>query len=252
MSPDRSPLWVPKASDVLAEQLRQRILDGELQPGEMLPNERGLAEESGLSRTVVREALRILEIEGLVSTRPGRNGGTAVRRPDEQSFARSLNIFIRGRRMRFQEVLEAREHIEPYCAQLAAERRTDEELAELTELTEQLRECRSDVQLYLTENTRWHVTVARLSHNELLGAFMLALSQAVRAASDIENFNSPRVIAAALDAHDRVLDGIRRGDGPAARRAMERHVSAFREEAMEFPHPDEVELDNGDHAAVAH
>ncbi|MGH2969534.1 MAG: FadR/GntR family transcriptional regulator, partial [Solirubrobacteraceae bacterium] len=184
---------MPKASDLLAEQLRNKILDGELAPGAMLPNERALAEETSLSRTAVREALRILEIDGLVATRPGRNGGTVVRRPDAFAVAHSLDVFIRGRRVRFQDVLEVREEIEPICARLAAERRLASDLELLDGATAAVRDAFDDVPAFLTTNVEWHVAIAQASHNELLATFMLAISKAVRAATDIADFNSPDV-----------------------------------------------------------
>ena len=70
-----APIHVPKSTDVLADQLRKQILGGELAPGAPLPTERDLVLQTRLSRGSVREALRILEAEGLVSTRPGRLGG---------------------------------------------------------------------------------------------------------------------------------------------------------------------------------
>src|SRR5690606_27239204 len=73
------PIVVPKASDVLAERLRQMILSGQIQPGHQLPAERELVKETSLSRASVREALRILELEGLIETRRGRGGGSVVR-----------------------------------------------------------------------------------------------------------------------------------------------------------------------------
>lgn len=222
---------VPKASDLLADQLRSKILDGNLEPGAMLPNERALAEQSGLSRTVVREALRILEIEGLVTTRPGRNGGTFVRLPDAQMVARFLDMFIRGRRVRFEDILEVREHVEPICAQLAAVRRTEQDLENLSRITERCRDAVDDVSAFLRENVAWHLAVAEASHNELFAAFMIAISEAILAATDIEDFNSREVRGYALAAHDAVLDAIRRGDHERAERAMRRHVHAYREEA---------------------
>lgn len=236
-------LRVPKASDVLADHLRQRILDGEMSPGEMLPAERLLAEQSRLSRTSVREALRILEIEGLVATRPGRNGGTVVRRPDADAVARSLDVFIRGRRVRFQAVLEAREQIEPICAELAAGRRSDEELERLQAVTASVEAARGNVPAFLSANVEWHLEVARASGNELLAAFMLALGNAVRAATDIQDFNSEAVRDAALKAHRRVLAAIEQQDAEAARRAMHRHVHAYRERVQEVGVPEELELE---------
>jgi GntR family transcriptional repressor for pyruvate dehydrogenase complex len=242
---DVKGLRVPKASDVLAERLRHEILEGSLDPGAALPPERTLAEDSGLSRTVVREALRILEIEGLITIRPGRNGGSIVRQPDADSFTRSLDVFIRGRKVRFHAILEAREQLEPVCAQLAAERRTAAELRALTDATEAVERQLGDVSAYLTANVDWHVTVARISHNELLSAFMEALATAVRTATDIKDFNSRDVRKAAILAHRRVLDAITDGDGPRARHLMERHVQAYRTMLSGVEVPDEVDLDRG-------
>jgi GntR family transcriptional repressor for pyruvate dehydrogenase complex len=239
-------LRVPKASDVLADHLRQRILDGEMSPGEMLPAERLLAEQSRLSRTSVREALRILEIEGLVATKPGRNGGTVVRRPDADAVVRSLDVFIRGRRVRFRAVLEVREQIEPICAELAAGRRDDEALTRLEAATVAVEDARDRVPAFLSANVEWHLEIARASGNELLAAFMLAIGRAVRAATDIQDFNSEAVRDAALRAHRRVLKAIVAGDAPAAREAMHRHVHAYREQVIQAGVPEELELEGGE------
>jgi GntR family transcriptional regulator, transcriptional repressor for pyruvate dehydrogenase complex len=240
-----TPAPTRKASDVFAEQLRERILSGDLPPGTLLSNERALAHDAQLSRTVIRESLRILEIEGLVATRPGRNGGTWVRRPDPAGIERSLELFIRGRHLRFREVLDAREHIEPACAQFAAERRTAEGIAELERATEAVRAARQDVPAFLTANAEWHVTIARLSANELLSSFMVAIGGAVRAATDIDDFNSLEIRDDALHAHDAILEAIRAGDGAAARARMAHHVRAYREQVLEFPVPEEVDLTSG-------
>ena len=90
-----TPVVVPKASDVLAARLRDLILRGALVPGDPLPAERDLVIESGLSRAPVREALRVLESEGLIATRPGRTGGSIVTLPGRASVARSVEQFVR-------------------------------------------------------------------------------------------------------------------------------------------------------------
>jgi DNA-binding FadR family transcriptional regulator len=95
-----STLDIPKAADVLAEVLREQILDGQLGEGSTLPSERALAEQSGLSRATVREALLILELDGLVLTRTGRKGGTEVVRPRSERVQRSIRTFIRGQGVR--------------------------------------------------------------------------------------------------------------------------------------------------------
>ena len=89
-----SPIVVPKTSDVLASELRRQILTGVLPPGVSLPAERDLVAQTGLSRGSVRDALRILESESLVITRPGRYGGSVANKPDDESLKRSISSFV--------------------------------------------------------------------------------------------------------------------------------------------------------------
>jgi DNA-binding transcriptional MocR family regulator len=85
-----APMEVPKASDVLADDLRERILEGEFEEGTALPTERDLVTQTRMSRTTVREALRILEVQGLVRIKAGRGGGAFVQRPGKESVASSV------------------------------------------------------------------------------------------------------------------------------------------------------------------
>jgi GntR family transcriptional regulator, transcriptional repressor for pyruvate dehydrogenase complex len=220
---------VPKAADVLADQLREKILIGQLPAGSDLPNERDLGEQAGLSRATVREALRMLEGEGLIATRVGRNGGSFVARMTSAPIERSVGLFIRGQRIRFEAVLETRSAIEPASARFAALHRTDEDLAELEAAHQALEQASTsdDVAAYVRANLDWHVQVVRASHNELLIAFISAVAQPVYEASDVEGFNSAQVRLAVIRAHRRVMDAIAQRDGDAAERRMARHVGAY-------------------------
>ena len=220
---------VPKSADVLAGVLRERILRGELPEGAELPTERDLSEHSGVSRATVREALRILDNEGLIATRVGRNGGSFVSRPTSATIERSVGIFIRGQRIRFEAVLEARSAIEPASARFSALHRTEEDLAELESCHVALQRAAAadDVPAYVHANLDWHVQIVRSSHNELLIAFILAVAQPVYEATDLEDFNSPKVRKAVIRAHRGVMDAIRDRDADAAERRIARHVAAY-------------------------
>lgn len=226
---DLPAISVPKAADVLAGILREKILGGALAEGADLPNERDLGLQSGLSRASVREALRILEGEGLIVTRTGRNGGSAVLRPTSATIERSVGIFIRGQNIRFEAVLETRSAIEPASARFAAKHRTDDDLQAMEQAHAKLIEASGagDLQAYVQANLDWHVQVVRASHNELLIAFITAVSKPVYVDSDVEGFNSAEVRAAVIRAHQHVMDAIRAGDGDAAERRMARHVGAY-------------------------
>ena len=226
---DITPVNVPKAADVLAGILREKILGGDLNEGMSLPNERDLGSQAGLSRASVREALRILEGEGLIATRIGRNGGSAVVRPSSAAIERSVGIFIRGQRIRLEAVLETRSAIEPPSARFAALHRTDADLEEIEKSHLKLQQASEagDIPAYVRANLDWHVQVVRASHNELLMAFISAVSQSVYVATDLEGFNSVTVRNAVIRAHRRVMDAIHARDGDAAARRMARHVEAY-------------------------
>jgi len=236
---DIKQISVPKAADVLADQLREKILRGELPEGTDLPKERELQAKAGLSRATVREALRILEGEGLIATRIGRNGGSAVSRPTRKTVERSVGIFIRGQRIRLEAVLEARAAIEPSSARYAALHRTDDDLAALERCHDKLEQASTshDVPGYIKANLDWHVQVVRASHNELLIAFIAAVSQPMYEATDLEGFNSPEVRKAAIEAHRKVMAAIRAGDGDAAARRMDRHIGAYIHDVKEAARP---------------
>jgi GntR family transcriptional regulator, transcriptional repressor for pyruvate dehydrogenase complex len=230
-----APIVVPKSSDVLANELRRQILGGALAPGASLPAERDLVTQTGLSRGSVREALRILEAEGLVSTRPGRMGGSVARQPGDDSLAKYISLFVHGRGITLVSLLQTREAVEPSIAALAAENRSDEELQHLIAATERVEAAYADTPLYLAENVQWHCAIANASHNELLRAFMVAISSMVYKASAIENFATEEVRKVVLKAHRRILQAIVAKDADAARRRMARHLAALTAAVKAFP-----------------
>jgi DNA-binding FadR family transcriptional regulator len=239
-------LTVPKASDVLAAEVRERILSGEIAEGTALPPERQLVEQTGLSRATVREALRILEVEKLLNIRPGRGGGAFVTRPNRESLASTVRLVIRGQQIRLEALHETREAIEPTCASLAAKRRTDEDLADLDAANADLVAAGGDIPRFLRANIRWHNVVARAGGNELLMGFMSALSQSIYAATDIEQFMDTEIRQVTARAHDKITEAIRQQDGPAAMRRMTRHVCGFARAAADIDQRDRVELSDPD------
>ena len=233
-----APVSVPKAADVLSGILREKILSGHLSEGVPLPNERELGSQAGLSRASVREALRILESEGLISTSIGRNGGSEVVRPSSATIERSVVSFIRGRRIRMESVLETRAVIEPPAARLAALRHTDADFEKIEKCQVKLEDASlaEDIPAYVRANLDWHVELVRASHNELLIAFISAISQSVYAATDLDGFNLLEVRNAVTRAHRSVMDAIQARDGEAAARRMGRHVTSYINSVQDTPH----------------
>lgn len=174
----------------------------------------------------MREALCILEVEGLIEIRAGRAGGSKVRRPAGRELSRHLDLFIWGRRITLEELHEVRESLETVAAEGAARRRTEADLVELGKKTGAVERAVTVVPEYLAANLAWHLAVAQASHNELLIHFMNVLSNAIHQETALEAFDSPAVRAATIKIHRSILTAIQAGDAEAARRRMARHVSA--------------------------
>lgn len=224
---------VPKSCDVLADRLRLQIFSGGFAPGDPLPPERDLVAETGLSRGSVREALRILEAQGLVRTRPGRHGGSFVSAPSEHLLAEQVGSFARGRGVSFQTLIEAREALEPMLAQLAALNRTEQDLQALEAIASRMEASIDDLPGFIRENVQWHWALAVASHNELLSAFMASITGLIHEASRTEHVTRLDVRRAVLKAHRRILQAIRQRDADAARRRLERHVKAYSNQIRE-------------------
>jgi len=223
-----------KSSEVLADAIRSRILSGELAEGAALPVERQLAISTGTSRTAVREALRLLEAQGLISTKPGRGGGSFVRRPDVGTMENSLSVFIAGRELPFQALVEVREVLEPLAAALAARHRTESDLEKLESLHHEYEASIDDIARFVALSTEWHISVAKLGRNELLHAIILSLSNAIHHGTVTEDFASKRVRESALNAHREIMKSIRSQDPDRARRRMANHLIAYSAEVQSF------------------
>ena len=238
------PVDVPKASDVLARELRERILSGELTEGTALPAERELVKQTQMSRATVREALRILEVQNLVRVRAGRAGGAFVQRPTTKSMASSVTLLIRGQKIKLADLMETREALEPFCAELAARKRTEDELAVLDRANKDISDPDADLPAFLQANLDWHVGVAMASHNELLIGFMTALSHAIYTGTENAAFVDDNVRTVTARAHRSITTAIRNRDADAAGRRMRRHVHSYAKAALAMDEREAIAVDD--------
>ena len=228
-------LVLPKAPGLLADRLRDLIMQGKFPQGEMLPAERELVAQSGLSRGSVREALKILETEGLIEIRTGRSGGARITTPDRGSLVRTVEVFIRTNVLTLNELLDCRTAVEPKLASLAARFRTEDDLAALDELHAQFIASIKDPAQYRIANFNWHLAVARASRNEILTAVMEAIYKPVLEASGFGRITTPEHRQIAVRDHAAIIDAIRRQDETAAARLMDSHLAPFTEILRRMP-----------------
>jgi GntR family transcriptional regulator, transcriptional repressor for pyruvate dehydrogenase complex len=221
---------VPKSCDMLAAKLRSQILAGNVRAGEQLPSERELMEQTGISRNAVREALRILETEGLVQTRLGRYGGSFVCQPTDEMFFHYLTIFSRSHSIPLSSLVQARRALEPQVAMLAALNRTEEDL-EMIALGLRDLENADSPSAFLDMHMRCNLHVARASHNQLLQVFLTSLSGLIRdVAGEVEDVVVARVRNDVVRFQQQLFDAIRKQDGDAAARRTTRHIKAYEEQ----------------------
>ncbi len=224
---DLGVLHIPTGSEVLAQELREKILR-KLPPGAALPTERELVGQLGVSRMVVREALRILEAEGLVVIRQGRKGGPVVQRPDDRSIAKALAISLYFEGATFADLLETRRLLEPLCARCAAQRATLNDIRNLRESNARYRLSLNNNDEYILENLKFHLLITAASHNTVLRLLANSVRNLVhQCPADLELNRELR--EAALDAHERIVDAIETGNPDLAQRRMEKHLLANEE-----------------------
>jgi GntR family transcriptional repressor for pyruvate dehydrogenase complex len=232
-APDRRRLY---------EQLAARLLDyvevTGLAVGDRLPSERELAQALQVSRASVRQATVALEVRGTLEVRHG--DGIYVRSmPNDSGHLMALMT----QRHRLPEVLEAREALETQLAALAAARRNDADLAAMAEALDAMAADIQAGELGEEGDRLFHQAVTTAARSPLLQEFMAAIAGPI-AETRRSSLGEPGRPPLSLAAHQRILEAIRRGDGPAARQAMRRHVrmvadvGLLRWSAVEHGHSD--------------
>ncbi|UGQ12506.1 GntR family transcriptional regulator [Yinghuangia sp. ASG 101] len=164
----------------VADELRRLIVRGDLAEGESLGREPDLIERFGVSRPSLREALRILEAEGLISVKRGVTGGVIAHRPDERMTARTAALVLQARNVPLADVYDARKVIEPTAARLVASSPDREKAAaELRGLITAQLESIDDPEAFGTANSRFHSRLVELAGNQTLGIVAEMLNEIV-------------------------------------------------------------------------
>ncbi|MEJ2292878.1 MAG: FadR/GntR family transcriptional regulator, partial [Deinococcales bacterium] len=156
-----------KLYEQVVERIRQQILSGELKSGDQLPNERSLGERYGVSRTVIREAMKTLIQSGLVEVRRGQ--GTFVVDGTADALKQSLRLMMGfASEERIGEMVEVRELLEPEIASRAAQRRTENDLVALRAAVRDMDVALDDARTFIEADNRFHVTLAVATQNHVI------------------------------------------------------------------------------------
>lgn len=220
----RSPMLKPRrplpkeAAEIISEQ----IITGKYQPNTFLPPERELCRQLGVSRTVVREAIKLLESSGLVHINRGL--GTTVLEAHPESVSRPLKILLRRKTDMVKHLLETRRILEVGIVGLAAERRTEENLAAMKRALQLMSERPSEPEGYVDADIEFHAEIARATKNPTLAILLEPLGDLLHK-SRIATFSGSRMVKARMKQHEAIFKMIRQGDAEGAKAAMSKHLS---------------------------
>ncbi|MHB1295710.1 MAG: FadR/GntR family transcriptional regulator [Anaerolineae bacterium] len=207
----------------VADRIQALIADESLHPGQKLPGERELAERLGVSRPVVREAVRSLAVRGLVTVKPGC--GTYIRQPSLRDAAEPIGLYLKLRygADSLAKLYEIRRMLEIEIAGLAAERATEADLAAMQAAIDSLVVDTDDAQRATQDDLTFHLALANATHNQLFGLLLEPISDMLAAAIHI-SYHASGAVPAGIHHHRAVLAAIRAHDPEHARQAMRNHI----------------------------
>jgi len=210
----------------IVEQIERRVLNGDIRHGDRLPTERELAEQFGVSRTAVREAMKALAQKGLIQVRPGR--GTFVIDGTSQAMRHSLSLMMMlGQADAIGSLVEVREILEPEIAARAALRATDADIATLRDAVAAMDATLDDPDMFIAADHAFHRTLAEGTQNliilNLIDSIVNLLQEQRKRISLVRGG-----IERGQYHHKQILEAVVRRDPGAAREAMLAHLHQIR------------------------
>lgn len=223
-----TPIQSGRLYEQIVAQIEGRILSGELRPGDKLPAERELAEQFGVSRTAIREAMKALTQSGLVEIQPGR--GTFVTDSTSMVVRHSIDMLVRvGNDTGVKDLVEVREILEPEIAALAAVRARSEDIEAMEKAVKAMDQAMDDPETYIEADLDFHLALAQGSSNALIPILIDSLVDLLR-----EHRKRAASVKGGLERgqpfHKIILEAIKSKDANAARDSMRAHLEQVRKE----------------------
>lgn len=211
--------------DRVVNEIQRSIVDGQLNVGERLPPERELAEQVGVSRTVIREAVHILVARGLLETKQGV--GTTVRQMTSEQIAEPLSLLLRTHDVSIDDLHQVRSILEVEIVGLAATHATRADGTRLRQISARMESVAHDPKAFADGDADFHQTLAQMSRNRLLAVLLDSirdLMQEIR----ILVCEHPDLYQTVTPDHGRIVERVVANDPQGARRAMRQHLEHAR------------------------
>ncbi|MGZ6125158.1 MAG: FadR/GntR family transcriptional regulator [Myxococcales bacterium] len=210
----------------VADQIRKLVSDGTLKPGDLLPPERELAALLGVGRSSIRDAVRTLEVMGILEPRQGH--GTVVRDLSTDALVVPLASVLTRKREMVQELLDVRRMIEPGLAARAAKNATREEIAQMAAILDRHEAKLRRGEQAVDEDDEFHYAIALAARNSVVLRVLDVLMDLLRE-SRSRSLQVPGRPRRSFDGHRRILRAIQRRDPEAAEGAVKKHLKEIEE-----------------------
>lgn len=218
------------------ERIRAAILSGELQSGQRLPSEAELARQFDVSRNTVREALRSLSTQNLITKAPGAGGGSFVRSVDYHSLgnviSESMHNLLALGTIDFEEVALVRQHLEVPAVRLAAVKHTAEDLEQLRSIVARQKSVSVDDPDVPLLDAQFHTAIAQASRNRVLASFVAALHKQTEPVRYLDL--SPEVGHTTVRQHQKIVKAIAEKDPDAGERTIVEHLTYLRNHLLVY------------------
>ena len=218
--------------EYVIDNIRKMIAAGELKAGQKLPSERELAEKFNVSRIPIREALKILEYMGVLDSSPG--DGTYVKNTSAQSLISKMSFSFTATADTLRDLLELRIILETFAAYHAAQRRTDEDLATISRLLQDMREAKkanqmddASVQYLRRLSHSFHRALVQSAHNAVLSSVYENLYELLDISRQF-TISTSGISYSSIVAHEALFNKIIAQDAEGARQSMEEHMEDVR------------------------
>ncbi len=216
-----------KTAMIVARSIVREMTQNGNGAGARLPPESEMIQQYRVGRGTLREALRYLELQGVLEIKPGPGGGPVVRQPDSRHLASTLALLMQFAGTPFRAVVDARIVVEPALAAEAARHIDDEQMAQLRDSVDRMGTALGDRASFLRQNDRFHSLIAFASGNPIFGHLQASLHWITD--GTVLGVEYPeRRRGDVLRAHDGICSAIERRDAEAARRLMTQHMENFR------------------------
>jgi GntR family transcriptional repressor for pyruvate dehydrogenase complex len=211
--------------DRVAQEVERLILDGVLEAGTKLPPQRELAEQIGVSRTVIREAMQILETKGLLESRHGF--GTLIRQVSPDQFTQSMSWLLRSTKISLDDLHQVRSILEVENVRLAAVNATPEGVQTLRRILEEMDSAQADLHLFAEKDAEFHTALAQMTDNPLLTVLIDAIRDLIQEVR-LSISRNPELKAMVMPDHYAILEQVEAKDSEGACTAMRIHLEHAR------------------------